>query len=189
MTREYPKAPEALQLNASAGVATGHPHLLLLESVTVKQADIDRFHSYQVPVTESGCFLWIGAVGKNGYGQMGLGGKIKAAHRLAVEIRDGSIPDGMLVCHKCDTPTCVNPDHLFVGTMRDNVADMCRKGRRPKGEKDVRSVLTESAVREILASTKTHAALAAHYGVATSTISMVKNRRNWKHVTLPGEKT
>ncbi len=96
-----------------------------------RQPLADRFWA---KVDKSGeCWLWTGArSGRNRYGYFGLGGKrdgIARAHRVAYELTIGSIPDGMVVCHKCDTPHCVNPSHLFVGTPKDNTEDMLRKGR------------------------------------------------------------
>lgn len=81
-----------------------------------------------------GCWLWTGAVSRNGYGQFTVGGKTKLAHRVAWLISNGSIPrgeghHGTCVLHKCDTPLCVRPDHLFLGTAKDNSIDMVQKGR------------------------------------------------------------
>lgn len=79
----------------------------------------------------TGCWLWTGAViPVSGYGQMRYGkGTPKKAHRVSYEIFVGPIPDGLYVCHRCDTPLCVNPDHLFLGTAKDNAQDAMRKGR------------------------------------------------------------
>lgn len=74
------------------------------------------------------CWVWTGATLK-GYGQIGDAGVVKYAHRVAYELAFGPIPDGLMVCHRCDNPPCCNPDHLFTGTALDNVADMVGKGR------------------------------------------------------------
>lgn len=88
----------------------------------------------QVNKTET-CWLWTGSVyGSNSYGQMWTGEKAIGAHRLSWEIHHGTIPAGQLVLHRCDTPTCVNPAHLVLGTHRDNMADMVRKGRACSGD-------------------------------------------------------
>lgn len=85
----------------------------------------------RVKHNERGCWLWQGSIFKDGYGAIGIRRTgSKRAHRVSYEAFVGRIPDGLWVLHKCDTPACVNPDHLFVGTASDNTVDMHNKGRR-----------------------------------------------------------
>src|SRR5690606_28396088 len=91
----------------------------------------DKFMSKWEPVTETGCWLWTGAAGRYGILVVRRNGKSKTlrAHRVAYELFRGEVPAGQVVCHRCDVPFCVNPDHLFTGTQRDNLLDGVRKGR------------------------------------------------------------
>lgn len=94
----------------------------------VTQATADRFWS-RVRKTE-GCWEWQGCRHhRSGYGHIRVAERLLQTHRLAFEIAFGPIPDGVYVCHKCDVPFCVRPDHLFLGTQTENMADMVAKGR------------------------------------------------------------
>ncbi len=82
----------------------------------------------KVKKEESGCWNWIGAL-RSGYGIIKIDGKLISTHRLSYILTNGNIPEGMFICHKCDNPKCVNPDHLFLGTRSDNMIDALNKGR------------------------------------------------------------
>ena len=98
--------------------------------------DRARFDSTWEAVTESGCWLWLGSTKGGGYGRFRLRGASLRAHRAAWELYRGPIPIGVCVLHRCDVRVCVNPDHLWLGTVRDNNLDAIRKGRaRPFGQK------------------------------------------------------
>ena len=101
------------------------------EMKTVKE----RFEKKFVVDAESGCWLWTASKFPNGYGQIGIGGRNRYAHRVSHELYVGPIPDGMLVCHTCDIPLCVNPSHLWLGTHADNMSDRNKKGRQAAGNK------------------------------------------------------
>jgi hypothetical protein len=132
------------------------------------------------------CWVWTGARTPLGYGVIGIGGHdVDYAHRIAWTLGVGSIPTGMCVLHHCDNPPCVNLEHLFVGSKKDNTADMLRKGRHvsPKGEAAGRARLTARQVLELrrLRSDEglTYRELARRYGVAEPTIGAVVTRRSW----------
>ena len=92
--------------------------------------DIERFMAKVSPEPTSGCWLWVGAVKSNEYGNFLLAGKTQGAHRASYQLFRGPIGHGLYVCHACDMSACVNPQHLFLGTARDNYDDMESKGRR-----------------------------------------------------------
>lgn len=82
-----------------------------------------------------GCWIWQGGKNKDGYGAATVNGKYINAHRLSFKLNIGEIPKGMFVCHTCDTPSCINPEHLFLGTHEDNMKDMKKKGRNHQTKK------------------------------------------------------
>jgi hypothetical protein len=141
--------------------------------------------------TDSGCVLWTGALNAAGYGTIGRGavheGKI-LAHRLAWELINGPIPDGLEICHDCpggDNPRCVNPDHMFLGTHLDNVADCFAKGRQARGEKQGGSKITEDIVVDIrkrVDNGESRAAVAADLDLLVSHVTKIAARKSWRHV-------
>ena len=98
--------------------------------VSPKKTIKDRFNDSYIPVTETGCWIWTGALNRHrGYGRLRFKDKEIKAHRYSWELHNGPIPDGLQVLHKCDTPACVNPDHLWLGTHKENMHDCIKKGR------------------------------------------------------------
>lgn len=155
----------------------------------------DALNFYSSPEPMSGCFLWYGNTNWNGYPVLHWDGKARLAHRLAYENATGHPAGNLLVCHKCDTRCCVNPDHLFLGTASDNMQDMYRKGRAngPVGETHGMAILTEDQVEAILSSYVprhrqfgTHA-MARKYGVHQTTISKITAGKNWKKFRLKSD--
>ncbi len=149
----------------------------------------ERLDFYGMPVTESGCWIWMGCIGSNGYGNMTVKGEALSVHRLSWETHKGVIPEGMCVCHKCDTPLCINPEHLFLGTPLDNNRDAVNKGRLDNvGEGHPRAKLSESQVIEIFNDPNGISAIAHKYGMGDTSISNIKNGRSWMHLNLKGIK-
>lgn len=148
-----------------------------------------RGHISQVP-TETGCLEWLGYCDKDGYGLKSfyLDGRYKTfrSHRLAYQSIHGDIPEGLVVRHTCDNPSCCNPDHLTIGTHRENIQDKLDRGRaaggRNTGAKNPNSKLTEQHVREIRSSAESNKRLAAQYGVSNVLIGLVKRNLIWRHV-------
>lgn len=117
---------------------------------------------------------------QNGYGMVELSrGKRVRAHRLVWEQCFGIIPDGMCVCHECDNPACVNPEHLFLGSHTENMRDMKDKGRVRRGSSHPRSKFTADDVFRIRGCGESVSDLARVYGVAEQSIRDVRARRTW----------
>ena len=136
------------------------------------------------------CWIWTAYCNKDGYGQLGFGSLVTSAHRVSYELVHGPIGNTYTDCilHRCDNPPCVNPDHLFIGTRIDNVADMNSKGRAAgaPGLQNGRVILTPEQVAEIRSSNATNVALGIKYGVAPTTISAARRGRNWQPKSLEG---
>lgn len=144
----------------------------------------------------NGCWIWLGAKTKriNGYGLVTLRinkkYKTTSAHRVAYTLYCGPIPDGLDVCHRCDNPPCVNPDHLFVATRKKNLSDMRHKGRarHPFGENHARAKLSSEDVKNIRSEYRPYLrdrsgrALARKYNVHPSTINLIIKNKNWKNI-------
>lgn len=134
----------------------------------------------------SGCWLWNGHANTgSGYGLVTYGRRQVGAHRVSYLLSVGPIPRGMFVCHHCDVRLCIRPDHLFVGTQVDNMADCRRKGRAPIGERHGNVVLTQEKVAFILSDPRSARAVAADLGVLAGTVAAVRKRSNWAHVNVP----
>lgn len=136
------------------------------------------------------CWEWSGMRDPlHGYGKIKARGKTLGAHRASWEIHNGEIPKGMFICHKCDNPPCCNPDHLFVGTPAQNMADKTMKGRHTKGESVHSNILSENEVLTIRKIKKENpkynqGQLAKEFGVSKSLISAIILNRNWKHLII-----
>jgi len=170
-----------------------------------------KFDAYVYHEPNTGCWLWGGGVGRSGYGvfcsSWSKGARIQdSAHRIAWARANQQMPEGgMFVCHKCDVKTCVNPDHLFLGTPKENTADMFRKGRwrqpdrsnaargdrhgsktkpgrLPRGSAHHSAKLSEDDVRAIRASDLSLAEEARARGVTVQAIYRIRRGLTWRHV-------
>jgi hypothetical protein len=155
----------------------------------------------------TGCLLWMGARSTAGYGQTRCAHRLNYVHRVSWALANGPIPAGLWVLHRCDTPPCYEPSHLFSGTAKDNGRDMASKGRaglqrhpenvkrgadfiKPpgwikRGEDNPKTTLTEDdvrAIRRLYAAGTRQVALAAQFGITQTGISLIVTRKNWAHV-------
>lgn len=155
----------------------------LKQSRTIEERFFSRFVK-----TENGCWQWRSHTDKDGYGILPGNLKNTRAHRFSFEFHCGPIPDEMVVCHKCDNPGCVNPEHLFVGTAKDNAQDALKKGRHYIGEKNGRAKITDQQANEIKTSIKSGPELAQIYGVNRSTINRIKRGESCHKCNLENTK-
>jgi len=109
---------------------------------------------------------------------------MECAHRISYQLNIGPIPDDLCVCHRCDNPACINPDHLFLGTKKDNSQDCIDKGRWPdrKGSVNGRAKLTEAQIEEVRNASGSQSAIAARFGVNQQVVSRIKLKQAWRHV-------
>lgn len=132
------------------------------------------------------CWEWQGGIArKTGYGRVWHNGETRLAHRVSYELAYGPIPDGTLVCHHCDNPPCVRPDHLFAGSHQDNHDDRGAKGHTARGENIAQHILIAPQVVEIkrrLNSGESHTAIAEDFPVSRTTVSYIAQGIRWAHV-------
>jgi hypothetical protein len=153
--------------------------------------------------TTGDCWLWTGGVNRRGYGKITVGRKNYATHRYSWEITYGLIPDTKMVCHRCDRPACVKPDHLFLGSASDNIRDAAMKGRMASGDRNGSRLHPESLRRgedssvskltadQVIAIYETYRSsksllndVALEYGVGLLTVHRIVKGKSWKHLGL-----
>ena len=142
----------------------------------------ERIENKVERIPEGGCWVWMGTTTVRGYGQLIKDTKKLSAHRASYEAFVGPIPKGMNVCHTCDNVSCVNPNHLFLGTQKQNLQDMARKGRSTRGEKSPSAKLTEEQVNQIRMMDETCSFISKIFNVSVSAISAIKRKERWSYV-------
>ena len=156
----------------------------------MNSSDLIRFESWFVRGAPDQCWLWLGRPNHDGYGVFYLKGKYLRSHRVAWTVFVGQVPDGMLVCHSCDVPNCVNPGHLWIGTAADNNRDRAKKGRshihsshkyRKMQRKQARTrrQLSDNDVLAIRASNESDTALSNQYKISRRAIWAIRNRKTY----------
>lgn len=141
----------------------------------------ERLRHHGWDVTPSGCWEWRKSKNTGGYGQLAVGtNRPEIASRAAYRAWVGTIPDGQVVCHQCDNPPCINPQHLFLGTLAENNNDAASKERTANGENRPHK-LTDRQVQEVrelcIKGGLTHKQIGAMFGVSTSLVSFIRNGR------------
>lgn len=175
-------------------------------AINMSHSILERLIKKSSVPDENGCINWKGGLSKKGYGVIGIGSRIDNSrktvyvHRISFELHKGSIPEGMLICHTCDNPKCVNPEHLFIGTPKDNIQDMINKNREankqgivPKNfikqvekvKNGMLSKLNVDQVKEIkksLISGINYRIIANQYNVSASCIADIKRKATWINI-------
>jgi len=157
-----------------------------MERIDVLKANEHKFWLRVNKLGDNDCWCWNTYISKSGYGQFKFCYLSKyyqfTASRVSYELKVGLIPDGLLVCHKCDNPKCVNPKHLFLGTQKDNMDDKVNKNRQARAENNGRSKLNWEIVNEIRKSypiNKNTSELSKKYNIDSSMIINILKGENW----------
>lgn len=154
------------------------------------QERVAHFWDLVIPEPNTGCWLWMASSNEHGYGRLLWGTNLVGAHRLAYELTRGPIPAGLFVCHRCDNPPCCNPAHLFLGTAKDNGADMAAKGRSARGERSGIAKITDAQARELrrlVACGEPVGSVAARFGLRRATAYLIARGETWRHTIRPSE--
>jgi hypothetical protein len=183
-----------VQLTAGKNGVCKEHYQEFLRNGTIKSYERDpieiRFKSKYKVDLNTDCWNWTASKDDCGYGYFLKDGRPHRAHRISYEFHKGPIPEGIEVCHTCDNPPCVNPDHLFLGTHKVNMGDMVNKGRSKgtPGEAHNKAKLTDEKVLEIrrlFNAGYSESALVKKFKVCQSTINRVILRQTWSHVKEP----
>jgi len=148
----------------------------------------ERFNEKVLPPNENGCMLWIGGKGKQGHGRFEYNNRLGGAHRYSYELHIGEITKGMFVCHKCDIPSCVNPEHLFLGSPKDNMIDAKNKGRGNCGrfENHGSAKLSKEEVKQIRdlynSNIYSQAELSRLYNIKPPAMGSIVHNKTWRNI-------
>lgn len=153
----------------------------------VKLTPEEKFLSMHEVCPETGCWNWVKGTDTCGYGifyPYGAAAPKIRAHRYSYMIHKGPIPEGLYVCHTCDNPGCVNPDHLWLGTHTENMRDKERKGRGHdrSGSSNVKAKITEEIALEIYNAEGTNKEIGARFGLDHQLVYRIRTKRMWKHI-------
>lgn len=158
---------------------------------SVTRRDYDQFSleklKKSINILSSGCWEWEKSKHRQGYGHFPYKGKIELAHRISWILHNGKIPEHVCVCHRCDNPSCCNPDHLFLGNTQDNCLDKEAKnrGNQPKGSKHYNSKLKENQIiqmRNLREKGFTYLEISKKFGISRCHVGLIIRRECWKHV-------
>lgn len=151
---------------------------------TMRQDALARLEERSCPEAITGCVLWLGNTDRWGYGRIWFNGQTRRAHKIAFELAHGPIPAGLFVCHRCDTPACINVEHLSLGTPADNMRDRDTRGRCALGERHGCALITAAQAAEIKRrlSCERAARIARDMGLAPHIIYNISHGKTWRHV-------
>lgn len=141
---------------------------------------LERMAEKIIQEPNSGCWIWSRGKDKDGYGKVKIDGRSLRAHRVTWEYVNGPIPEGMLLCHRCDNPSCVNPDHLFLGCHKNNHEDRGAKGRTARGERHGRAKLTVADVLSIRETKPGYQAAAERFGIGKTHYHRILRGQAWR---------
>lgn len=148
--------------------------------------NIEKFKSNHT-VSHTGCWEWSGSKNQDGYGRVRWNSRLESAHRVSYELYKGTYEKTKHICHTCDNPSCINPDHLWLGDYKSNNLDKKTKGRAignsMPGIEHPKHKLTEEEVVEIFHADGTQSSLATRFNVSPTLIWKIKAKRCWKHLT------
>lgn len=177
--KEVCRIDYCVALASKKGLCSKHYQRLMTHGFYEPPSPMERILQKVVINDKTGCWEWTGYSHRSGHGSIRVDGKAVPVYRYVYEFYRGKIPDGMFACHKCDNPSCVNPEHIFIGTPRENSQDAARKGRMERGNKRWCSKLTEQDIRSIRADGRAQRVIAGDYGVDQALIQRIRVGKAW----------